>query len=113
MCALTDPDPSVRLQSLTGLDARFDPLLVQVGAAFLYPLSCHEPALLHKPSSCITFVQESNLRLLISGLADENFACREAVLGLLGRLAPLQPSMVGISAFRLFVESYTSPCFLH
>jgi tetratricopeptide (TPR) repeat protein len=66
MMCVTDPDPAVRLELLRCLDSRFDPLLVE-----------HE-----------------TLRLLLAGLQDENFACREATMSLLGRLTSHNPSII-------------------
>jgi phosphatidylinositol kinase/protein kinase (PI-3 family) len=66
MMCITDPDPAVRLELLRCLDYRFDPLLIE-----------HE-----------------TLRLLIAGLQDENFACREATMSVLGRLASQNPSII-------------------
>ena len=66
MMCVTDPDPAVRLELLKCLDSRFDPLLIE-----------HE-----------------TLRLLLTGLHDENFACREATMSLLGRLTSHNPSII-------------------
>jgi len=66
MMAITDPDPAVRFEVLASLDPRFDVLLVE----------------------------EENLRLLCQGLHDENYACREAVLALVGRLTAHNPAHI-------------------
>ena len=66
MVAITDTDPAVRFEMLCSLDGRFDPLLVE----------------------------EDNLRLLLQGLNDENYACREAALGVIGRLTPRNPGAI-------------------
>lgn len=66
MMAVTDSDPAIRFEMLRCLDSRFDPLLIE----------------------------QETLRLLFLGLQDENYACREATLALLGRLTAQNPSHV-------------------
>jgi hypothetical protein len=75
MAAVTDTNPAVRFELLCTLDGRFDALLVE----------------------------EDNLRLLVQALHDENYACREAALGVLGRLAPRNPGLIFPQLRRLLV----------
>lgn len=66
MMLITDPDPAIRFELCHALSSQFDALLAT----------------------------ESNLLLLFSGLQDENYGVREAVLALVGRLAPRNPALI-------------------
>ena len=66
MMLITDPDPAIRFELCHGLGPQFDALLAS----------------------------ESNLQLLFSGLHDENHGVREAILALVGRLAPRNPALI-------------------